>query len=113
VGYPALAPDGRLQYFLGQAANQGDNQDIWNAPMRMVSTRSDGVSDRQGLRQDEYIFYDDYGFGEVLWAPDASFAIVTTITDQPPRKDAWLLKADGSPAIFLGYLGYNLRWGIP
>ena len=112
VGWPVVTPEGRLQYFLGQVTNP-DGEDIWNAPLGMVSTKMDGVTDRQALRTDEFVFYDDYGFGEVLWAPDASFAIVTTVTDQPPRKDAWLLRTDGSPAVFLGYLGYNLRWGKP
>jgi hypothetical protein len=110
VGFPVVNPEGRMQYFLGQVPNE---QDIWNAPLRMVSAQMDGVTDRQSLRTDEFVFYDDYDIGEVLWAPDASFAIVTAVTDQPPRKDAWLLKTDGSPAVFLGYLGYNLRWGTP
>jgi hypothetical protein len=114
AGWPYVAQDGHLQYFLGQSAYRPDeSSDKWDAPMRMVSSAADGVSQRAALSAESFVFYDDLGFGEVLWAPDGSFAILTAVTDQPPRKDAWLVKADGSPAVSLGYLGYNFRWGLP
>jgi hypothetical protein len=68
---PYLAPDGQLYFFLGTYNNESG---LFDAPvLEMVRSAPDGVTNRTVLRDENFVL-----MNEVLWAPDASFAIVAT-----------------------------------
>jgi Tol biopolymer transport system component len=101
---PFIGPDGQLYFFF---ANLGTIPD-GHTPLTMVRSAQDGSTGRAPLRPDIFP-----AVNEVLWAPDASFAIVI----QPVSPDVWtggqalLVYADGRPIVNLLSSAQRLRWG--
>lgn len=104
--YPA--PDGHLYFFLGMYHNASG---FFEAPvLQMVRSAPDGVTDRTVLRNDNFVLME-----EALWAPDASFVIVTMAPDRNWQQDGGVLEmyyTDGKIGpIWLAPFGREMRWG--
>jgi len=106
VADPRALSDGYL-YSFATVTDSPDPNDIMQ--LTMYRSAPDG-SELEALRSDRY------NRGHVLWAEDASGAVIEDRTiDQSPESSGQLLwlPADGSPAVSLDIGGYNLRWGKP
>jgi hypothetical protein len=103
-----LAPDGDLYFFFGSYA---DDSGFFDAPvLNMVRSAPDGETDRTVLRGENFVL-----MKEALWAPDASFAIVSSSPGQDWDQAAGVLELyytdrQDSP-IWLAPSGENLKWG--
>jgi hypothetical protein len=65
------APDGNLYFFLG---SYSDTSGFFDAPvLQMVRAAPDGATNRTDLRDENFVL-----MTEALWAPDASFVIVSS-----------------------------------
>jgi Tol biopolymer transport system component len=101
----AFGPDGQLYFFFN---NLEEIPSSGHTPLYMVRSGSDGVSGRAQLRPEVF-----ENINEVLWSPDASFAIV----DFAPTPDVYeggqatIVYADGRPAILLADFALRLEWG--
>lgn len=107
AAFPYLAPDGNLYFFYNTALNP--NGTIDHAPLQMVRTASDGVTNRAVLRPDTFTL-----LNEALWAPDASFVITATAPIQDVYQGGLveLYYTDSSkPMISLLPFGQQLKWG--
>jgi Tol biopolymer transport system component len=105
---PYLAPDGQLYFFFGM---YGVDSGFLDAPvLKLVRSAPDGVTDRTVLRDENFILMD-----EALWAPDASFVIVSTAPARNWNQDGGVLElyyTDGQKsAVWLAPLGYQMKWG--
>lgn len=102
---PVLAPDGQL-YFI-YASQSGLNNFSVNVDLQMVRSAADGVTGRTVLRPES--FSNASGF---LWAPDASFLIVTTYPapDVYAGGPAQLYYTDGRPPVSLVPFAMNMKW---
>lgn len=105
---PYLAPDGRLYFFF--STYQMDSGFMDAPDLKMVRSAPNGVTDRTVLRDENFVLMQ-----EALWAPDASFVIVST---RPERR--WdqvggvleLYSTDGQKdAIWLAPYGGKMKWG--
>jgi hypothetical protein len=97
AAFPKQAPDGRL-YFFYRAADEDAKPMLVVAPLndmtKMTSLRSISLNS-------------DIFWSEALWAPDASFVIIS-IYNGPIH----ILRTDNTPMITLPVSGAsNLRWG--
>jgi hypothetical protein len=107
VSFPQQLNDGWLYFFFASVDSFAEG----DPPLTMHRAAPDGVTDRVALRSDSYVI------GEVLWADDASGAVImdTTNVDQymyPPIGPLVWLPADGSEQNRLGAVdGRVLRWG--
>lgn len=105
-----LAPDGKLYFFWGTYAVDSG---FFDAPMlKLVRAAPDGVTDRTVLRDENFVL-----MKEALWAPDASFVIVS----MAPARD-WSREQEGGvlelyytdrakTRVWLAPLGYQMKWG--
>ena len=105
---PYLAPDGQLYFFYATAAS-GSNGMIQRAPLQLVRSAPDGVTDRTVLRSETFQF-----LNEALWAPDASFVIIAyaPIADvyQGGILELYYTDAQKSMISLLPY-GQQMKWG--
>lgn len=102
---PYLAPDGQLYFFFNAANQEYDSR----APLQMMRSAPDGVTNRAALRSENF-----GSITEALWAPDASFVIVA----DPPVDQVYrgglveLYYTDGQKApISLAPFGMIFQWG--
>jgi hypothetical protein len=116
---PGSLPDGTYNFAL--AAQVGADNQLYfffnnlsqiptegHTPLVLVRSAPDGATDRTQLLPDAF-----QNINEVLWAPDASLAVLTVPLD-PNVYDAGELRVvypDGRPAITLPSLARNLHWG--
>lgn len=102
---PKLSADGQLYFFYNA---QSDTGFVDHMPLYMVRSAPDGVTGRTNLSD---TLFDN--LNEVLWAPDASFALIAVA----PSKDVvfggavQLVYTDGQPTVSLLPFGSNLHWG--
>lgn len=71
-------------------------------PLAMARAADDGTSLLQVIRAESFT-----GLREVLWAPDASLALIS----DPANQELTILFAEDRPAISLGIQGTMMRWG--
>jgi Tol biopolymer transport system component len=97
AAYPKQAPDGRL-YFFYRSADEDAKPMLVSAPVNDMTN----MTSLDAITLDNGIFWSD-----ALWAPDASFVILS-IHNGPMH----ILPTDDSPMITLPVSGAsNLRWG--
>ena len=103
---PFLAPDGQL-YFI-YANQSGLNNFSVSVDLQMVRSAPDGVAGRTVLRPDSFS-----NASGCLWAPDASFLIVTTYPapDVYAGGPAKLYYTDGRPPVSLVPFAMRMKWG--
>ncbi|MBI5944932.1 MAG: PD40 domain-containing protein [Chloroflexi bacterium] len=104
---PYLAPDGQLYFFFTSLPN--NNEFVDRAPLQLVRSAADGVTNRIILRPETY-----ENMNESLWAPDASFvlAAVAPIREvyQGGRLD--LIYTDGQKGVVsLLPFAMDMKWG--
>jgi hypothetical protein len=106
AGSPYLGPDGQLYFIYGNQT--GLNDFIVTAPLQLVRAAPDGVTNRTVLRPETFNTSDEY-----LWAPDASFVIVTIPPSQPGLGSAaQLYYTDGQKAMIpLVPSARYIKWG--
>jgi hypothetical protein len=104
VGWPQESPSGLLFFFLG--GGYGYAQIDRAIPLMLYQASADSMADSQALHNQRHTIH------QVLWAPDASFAILHGLDGQ-----LTLLPTGGRPGLTLADLGnisaWNFRWGLP
>jgi hypothetical protein len=101
---PFLAPDGQLYFFHASVPNTDGFID--RAPLQLVRSAADGVTGRTVLRSETFP-----NMWEALWAPDASFVIVTLSNQDFQGREAQLVYTDGRPITTLLPFAQRLKWG--
>lgn len=101
---PFLAPDGQLYYFFASVPNPDGFVD--RAPLQLVRSAPDGVTGRATVRPETFS-----NMWEALWAPDASFVIVTVSNEEFQGREARLIYTDGRPITVLLPFAQRLKWG--
>jgi hypothetical protein len=104
---PYLAPDGGLNFFSAKIPEATGHVD--HVPMVIVRTRPEDITANWSiLRGDMFDLVD-----EVLWAPDASIAIVVfaPLEAQIDGGRAEVVYFDGRPNAPLADYAENLKWG--
>jgi hypothetical protein len=101
---PFLAPDGQLYFFYASVPNTEGFID--RAPLQLVRSAPDGVTDRTVLRPETF-----GNMWEALWAPDAAFVIVTLFDQDFQGREAQLVYTDGRPIIPLIPFAQQMKWG--
>jgi hypothetical protein len=105
---PFLAPDGQLYFFYASVPNTEGFID--RAPLQLVRSAADGVTNRTVLRPETF-----GNMWEALWAPDASFVIVTLSNIQTDfgfqGREAQLVYTEGGPVIPLLPFAEKMKWG--
>ncbi|MBI5962061.1 MAG: hypothetical protein HY863_01175 [Chloroflexi bacterium] len=104
---PYLAPDGQLYFFFVSLPN--NNEFVNRAPVRLVRSAADGVTNRIVLRPESF-----ENMNEALWAPDASFVIVANAPIQAVYQGgaAELVYIDGQKGIIsLLPFAMEMKWG--
>ncbi len=102
---PQVGPDGKLYFFfnnLPQIPVSG------HTPMSLYRAGTDGVQDRTKLKPDVFDT-----LNEVLWAPDASLAVVAegSAADVYSGGIVSIVYPDSRPDVKLVDFGQRLRWG--
>jgi hypothetical protein len=105
---PYLAPDGQLYYFYGE---YGVDSGFVEPPvLELVRSAADGVTNRTVLRPENFRL-----MSEALWAPDASFALVSTLPERRWNDAEGVLElyyTDGQKeAIWLAPSAQQMKWG--
>jgi hypothetical protein len=101
-----LAPDGMLYYFFANVVpEQGF---VSRAPVQLVRSAPDGVSERTILRPETFEL-----LNEALWSPDASFvlAAVAQTDDIYMGGRVERVSVDGRPTMELIPFAQQLEWG--
>lgn len=107
VAYPRQLSDGAVYIFLAKAAMEmALTADATMLPYTMYRIAPDGSGTPEALRSDSYVLR------HVLWADDASGAVVEATMPDESVVLLWL-PADGSAAVQLadGELGSDMHWG--
>ncbi len=101
---PLVGPDGKLYFFF----NNLTEIPTGHTPLYMVRSESDGVSGRTQL-----IPTTIENINEILWAPDASLAVVTLAAtpDVYQGGQAVVEYSTGKPQVALANNAMQLRWG--
>jgi hypothetical protein len=103
---PILGPDGQLYFFHYSLPKA---EDIANrTPLYMVRSETDGVTGRTNLYPEPF-----ENINEILWAPDASFAIlaIAPLENIFQGGKAEIYYTDGSPSVPLVPFAQDMRWG--
>ena len=106
---PFPAPDGQLYFFFASLPNPNRNDFPNGAPLQLVRSALDGVTNRTILRPETF-----QSINEVLWAPDASFVIVAMAPDENEYRGgaARLVYTDGGKSIVpLVPFAAQMKWG--
>jgi hypothetical protein len=101
-----LAPDGRLYFFF---ATVNSPEGVFNrAPLQLVRSEPDGVTDRIVLITDDFQL-----LNEALWAPDASFVIVALASAPEVFQggQAKVVYLDGRSSVDLVPFAQQMKWG--
>lgn len=104
---PYLAPDGQLYFFFTSLPN--NNEFVDRAPLQLVRSAADGVTNRIILRPETY-----ENMNESLWAPDASFvlAAVAPIREVYQGGTLQLIYTDGQKGVVsLLPFAMDMKWG--
>jgi len=104
---PYLAPDGQLYFFFANLPN--NNEFVDRAPLQLVRSAPDGVTNRIILRPETY-----ENMNESLWAPDASFvlAAVAPIREVYQGGTLELIYTDGQKGVVsLAPFAMDMKWG--
>jgi len=101
---PLIGPDGKLYYFFNNLKDALSS----HTPLYMVSSGTDGVTGRTQLRPDAF-----QNANEILWAPDASLAVVAyaPVQDVYDGGQAVIEYPDGRPAVVLADFALQMKWG--
>ncbi len=101
---PQVGPDGKLYFFFNNLAAIPTG----HTPLVLVRSGSDGVTGREQLKQDVFD-----NTNEILWAPDASFAVVTfaPAPDVYQGGRAEIVYPDSRPNVLLAMFAEELHWG--
>ena len=103
AGWPLQTADGRLFYFYASSAEVPEGE----APLYMVRTGPDGISERTQLRPDAFS-----NLVDVLWAEDGSLALLVQVgLDGGPAGSVLLAASDGRQIVLLLDEAHMLRWG--
>jgi hypothetical protein len=103
---PYLARDGQLYFFYAQvSAPDGYSM---RAPLKMVRSAPDGVTDRIALNEREFKM-----LNEALWSPDASFVIVASapLEEVYEGGQAEVVYVEGKPSVPLATFVKQMKWG--
>jgi hypothetical protein len=105
---PYLAPDNQLYFFFGTYNSESG---LFDAPvLEMVRSAPDGVTNRTVLRDENFVL-----MNEVLWAPDASFAIIATAPARDWNQDGGVLELyytdEQKGTVPLVPFGRQMKWG--
>jgi hypothetical protein len=106
---PFPAPDGQLYFFFASVPNPDLNEFLDVPPLQLVRSALDGVTNRTVLRPETF-----RSINEVLWAPDASFVIVSLAPNQDDYRDSavQLVYTDGGKSIVpLVPSAMQMKWG--
>jgi len=102
---PQVGSDGKLYFFFNNlpAIPAGGH-----TPLALVRSGSDGVTGRTQLKPDTF-----ENVNEVLWAPDASLAVVAFAPAQDVVQggQAEIVYPDARPNVLLSSFAEELRWG--
>lgn len=103
---PTIGPDGQLYFFYNSQANPEGMAD--RVPLFMVRSAPDGVTGRTNLSPAPI-----EKINEILWAPDASFAIVATapVDNIFQGGKADIHYSDGRPSVPLVPFAQYINWG--
>jgi Tol biopolymer transport system component len=103
---PLLAPDGWLYFFF--ASRPASDEFGGRESLQLVRAAADGAAGRTVLLPD---IFDQ--MNESLWAPDASFVIVVSATNDQMWQggQAEIVYLDGRPRITLAPFARSLKWG--
>ena len=103
---PHLATDGQLYYFfLNYPEPSGD---FGRLPLQLVRSAADNTTDRTVLRNETFETIE-----EALWAPDASFVVIVSASNQEASGDgqAEIVYIDGRPNVPLAQSAREMKWG--
>ena len=102
---PQVGTDGKLYFFFNNLPAIPSNG---HTPLVLVRSGSDGVTGREQLKTDVF-----NNTNEILWAPDASLAIVTFAPTQDVYQggQAEVVFPDTRPNILLVPFAEQLHWG--
>ncbi len=102
---PQVGPDGKLYFFFN---NLKEIPSSGHTPLYMVRSASDGVTGRAQLQPDVF-----QNVNEVLWAPDASLAVVAYAPTQDVYGGGQALVEypDGRPSVLLTDFAMQMKWG--
>lgn len=105
---PYLAPDGQLYFFFGRYS---ETSGYFDAPvLQLVSTLPKGRTDIAVLRDENFRL-----MNEALWAPDASFVIVTTLPERRWDQGGGVLELYPTnrqkEIVWLAPYGEQMKWG--
>ncbi len=101
---PQVGPDGKLYFFF----NNLKEIPTGHTPLYMVRSASDGVTGRTQLLPQPF-----ENVNEILWAPDASLAVVTfaPTPDVYQGGQAVIEYPDGRSQVVLANYAFQMRWG--
>ncbi len=106
VDFPLMTPDKKLYYFYTNLPQKPDG----TSPLKIVSSKADGKSNRTLLRPDS-----PYYTREALWSKDGSLVVIVQIPAGAPteseRGPVVVLFSDGRSNMTLAPDGFHLRWG--
>ena len=107
---PYFAPDGWLYYFFG--SYRLDSGYYEPPVIQLIRSAPDGITNRIVLRDENFVL-----MNEALWAPDASFVIVsmTPSRDWNQNQGSGVLELYYTDAqksvVLLASFGYQMKWG--
>ena len=103
---PILGPDGQL-YFFHNSLPQAEDM-VNRMPLYLVRSGTDGVTGRTNLYPEPF-----ENINEILWAPDASFAIlaIAPVENVYQGGKAEIHYTDGRPSVPLVPFAQDMRWG--
>ena len=106
---PQIGPDGKLYFFfnnLPQIPVEG------HTPLYLVRSDTDGVTGRAQLQPNVF-----QNINEILWAPDASLALVASVADPAATPGIFeggqvqVVYPDARPSVMVIPFGEQMRWG--
>lgn len=102
---PQVGPDGKLYFFFNNLPAIPTSS---HTPLSLFRAGTDGVTDRTQLKKDVYST-----INEVLWAPDASLAVVAEGNSDSVNAGGLveLVYPDSRPDVPLVHFGEGLHWG--
>jgi len=102
---PMVGPDAQLYFFFN---NLKEIPTSGRTPLYMVRSASDGVTGRTQLRPDEF-----KDANEILWAPDASFAVIAyaPIQDVYEGGVPYIEYPDGRSILLSPDFAFQMKWG--
>jgi hypothetical protein len=101
-----LDPDEQLYFFFATVTSP---EGIFNrAPLRLVRSEPDGVSERTTLSEENFEL-----LNEALWAPDASLVVVAIASAPEVYQggQARIVYLDGRPSVDLTPFAQQMKWG--